>query len=69
MCDFLSQTEAMMKIVDEQESFGITVEIYHDDNGKVLVRIDTTGLDENERGPTNLRVVLNDAFEEPLWDN
>lgn len=41
-------------------------------DGKILVNIDTSDLEEispcGSDGPTSLRVVLNDAYEKPLWN-
>ena len=52
----------------------VTVEKWvSDEDGKVVVRIGTSDLEDihpsDDRGPTNLRVVLNDDYDNPLWEN
>lgn len=53
---------------------GVTVAVYTSlVDGKIVVQIDTSEYEDrypsNSEGPTNIRVVMNDDFNNNLWDN
>lgn len=49
---------------------GVEVSIFESPvQDDVVVNIATEGLEDNANGPSGLRVVLNDDYEDPLWEN
>lgn len=46
----------------------VSVDLYVSEiTGKLTLYIDTTGISDTQYGP-DLRIVLNDDFENPIWD-
>lgn len=46
----------------------VEVDLYISEaTGRLTLYIDTTGIPDTQYGP-DLRIVLNDAFEDPIWD-
>ncbi len=58
-----------MSVILSDEEHEVEVDLYVSEHlpGKLTLHIDTTGIPETLKGPA-LRIVLNDDFENPIWD-